>query len=357
MQVRYQYEFVRSKRFERLIMAVSLSFRFYELPLRHPFTISRYTVTIQKTVVVTISDGTYSGYGEATVNPYYHSTAERLTQTLSAIQAKVDFNSGWHPQEMWKIVNPIAGEDYFALCAVDMAYWDFYAKQQQRTVREFFSDEKATTPLTSYTIAIDTIETMQQKIREMPWPVYKIKLGTAHDIEIVEHLRKITDAVFRVDANAAWTADQAIDYSKTLANLNVEFIEQPLKADDVAGMKKVKAHSVLPVLADESCQREADVKLCCELFHGINIKLMKCGGITPALRMIESARKNGVLIMAGCMTESTVGISGLVQIAPLLDYLDADGALLLADDLAHGVRFDFGKITYPETFGTGAVLY
>lgn len=337
-------------------MAVTLSFNFYALPLRHPFTISRYTVTVQKTVVVTISDSDYSGYGEATVNPYYQSTVERLTQTLSAIQSAIDFNAGLHPKQMWEQLKPLVGEDYFALCAVDMAYWDFYAKKHHGTVRHFFSDAKARTPLTSYTIAIDTIEVMQQKILEMPWPIYKIKLGTEHDIEIIEKLRSVTNAVFRVDANAAWNAEKTIAYSKTLKNLNVEFIEQPLKADDIEGMKKVKQHCVLPVIADESCQREADVNLCCEWFDGINIKLMKCGGITPALRMIETARKNGALIMAGCMTESTVGISGLVQIAPLLDYLDADGALLLASDIADGVTFDFGQIRYAEHFGTGAIL-
>jgi L-Ala-D/L-Glu epimerase len=335
---------------------VQLSFRFYELPLRHPFTISRYTVTIQKTVVVTIVDGDCSGYGEATVNPYYHSTVERLTQTLSKIQSAIDFNSGLHPKQMWEQLKPLAGEDYFALCAVDMAYWDFYAKKQGLTVRHFFSDGNAPTPLTSYTIAIDAIEVMQQKILEMPWPIYKIKLGTEQDIEIVEKLRSVTDAVFRVDANAAWTAEKTIAYSKILENLNVEFIEQPLKADDIEGMKKVKQHCVLPVIADESCQREADVNLCCELFDGINIKLMKCGGITPALRMIETARKRGASIMAGCMTESTIGISGLVQIAPLLDYLDADGALLLASDIADGVSFNFGQIQYADRLGTGGIL-
>lgn len=334
-------------------MAVTLSFRFYDLPLRHPFTISRYTVTIQKTVVVCLSDGTISGYGEATVNPYYHSTVERLTESLSSIQSIIDFNFALHPKELWQQIAPLVPKDYFALCAVDMAYWDFYAKKRQTTVRSFFSMPEAQMPLTSYTIAIDTIEVMQQKILEMPWPIYKIKLGRGDDIETVKRLRQVTNALFRIDANAAWTAEQTIEYSKILKELNVEFIEQPLKADDLEGMKKVNAQSVLPVIADESCQREEDVELCCELFHGINIKLMKCGGITPALRMIEIARKKQVSIMAGCMTESTVGISGLVQIAPLLDYLDADGALLLASDIADGVTFDFGKIRYPETFGSG----
>lgn len=337
-------------------MALNLSFQFYELPLEHPFTISRYTVTVQKTVVVTISEGEISGYGEATVNPYYHSTGERLTKSLRKIKPLIESLSELYPTELWKIISPNFTDDYFALCAIDMAYWDFYARKHQKTVRSYFSDTTAT-PLTSYTIAIDSIEMMQQKILEKPWPVYKIKLGTSDDLKIVESLRKITDAVFRVDANAAWTAEQTISYSKTLKSLNVEFIEQPLKANDFKGMIKVKEQSFLPVIADESCQREEDVLNCSKLFHGINIKLMKCGGITPALHMIETARQNGLSIMAGCMTESTVGISGLVQIAPLLDYIDADGALLLAKDIADGVSFDFGKIDYANGFGTGVQLY
>jgi len=339
--------------FGAFFMAATFSFQFYDLPLRHPFTISRYTVTVQKTVVVCISNGVYSGYGEATVNPYYNSTVEKLTASLLKLQKTVDFSSHLHPKEMWQQLAPLVPDDYFALCAVDMAYWDFYAQQNKTKLRRYWSDTDGITPLTSYTIAIDTISIMKQKIIEMPWPIYKIKLGTAHDIEIVRSLRKVTDAVFRVDANCAWTADETIAYAKILEELNVEFIEQPLKADDIVGMKKVRSHSVLPVVADESCQREEDAALCCDLFHGINIKLMKCGGITPALRMIDSARKFGVSIMIGCMTESTVGISGLVQLAPLLDYLDADGALLLSADIADGAKFDFGKICYPEASGCG----
>lgn len=338
-------------------MSLSLTFQFYDLPLEHPFTISRYTVNIQKTVVVCISDGIYSGYGEATANPYYHSTQERLTASLQLAKPIVEVNATLHPKALWKQLSPILREDYFALCAVDIAYWDFYARKHRQTLRSFWSNETAQTPLTSYTIAIDSLAMMQQKIIEKPWPIYKIKLGMPNDIETVKHLRKITDAVFRIDANCAWTAVQTVENAKILKELNVEFIEQPLKADDVEGMQFVKQHSVLPIIADESCQREEDVESCAEIFHGINIKLMKCGGITPALRMIEAARKKGLLLMAGCMTESTVGISGLCQIASLLDYLDSDGALLLHQDIADGVAFDFGKINYPKAFGTGVKMH
>ena len=334
-------------------MATTLSYQFYDLPLKHPFTISRYTVNIQKTVIVCISDGTISGFGEATVNPYYHSTVEKLTESLSKIQQNTNLNFDLHPKDFWQQIAPLLQDDYFALCAVDLAYWDFYAQKNKKTVRSFWADANAKTPLTSYTIGIDAIEIMQQKIVEMPWPIYKIKLGTNHDIQIIEKLRKTTDALFRIDANCAWNANQTIENSKILKELNVEFIEQPLPASDYEGMKLVKEQSVLPIIADESCQREEDVLLCKNYFHGINIKLMKCGGITPALRMIETARKNNLKIMAGCMTESSVGISGLAQIAPLLDYLDADGALLLSQDIAAGVHFNFGEIDYPDTSGSG----
>ncbi len=338
-------------------MKITLSFQFYELPLQHPFTISRYTVNTQKTVIVCISDGIDSGYGEATVNPYYHSTQERLTASLLKIKPIVDASHFMHPSELWQQLSKLVPDDYFALCAVDIAYWDFYARKNGKTLRSYWSNENAKTPLTSYTIAIDSLEVMQQKIIEKPWPIYKIKLGMPDDIEILKQLREITDAVFRIDANCGWTADQAIENSKILKDLNVEFIEQPLKAEDIEGMKRVKKCSVLPVIADESCQREQDVESCSAIFDGINIKLMKCGGITPALRMIESAKEKGLLLMAGCMTESTVGISGLCQIASLLDYLDADGALLLSRDIADGVHFNFGEISYPKTNGTGVKLH
>jgi L-alanine-DL-glutamate epimerase-like enolase superfamily enzyme len=337
-------------------MGLTLSFQFFDLPLKHPFTISRYTVTIQKTVIVSISDGINSGYGEATVNPYYHSTTERLAASLLKVKPFVDSAIELHPTELWQQLSSIIQDDYFALCAVDIAYWDYYSKTHSQMLRSFWSNEGDVTPLTSYTIGIDSLEMMQQKIIEKPWPIYKIKLGTADDLFIVESLRKITDATFRIDANCAWTSQQTIDNAKILKELNVEFIEQPLKAEDVVGMKRVRKQSVLPIIADESCQREADVEACSEIFHGINIKLMKCGGITPGLRMISKAKDLGLLLMAGCMTESTVGISGLCQIAPLLTYLDADGALLLNDDIARGVVFNFGQIVYSKDFGIGVKM-
>lgn len=340
--------------FTKKQMPLSLSFQLASLPLRHKFEISRYSVSVQETVVAIVSDGEISGYGEATANPYYNATSEKLASSILKAMPIVACANGAHPEMLWPKLKAALGDDYFALCAIDVAYWDYYARKQQRTLRSFWSDGSAKLPLTSYTIGIAGIDQMKAKILEFPWPIYKIKLGTQNDMKIVETLRKCTDSVFRVDANAAWSAQQAIGYSEILKSMGVEFIEQPLAASDVEGMERVKSESHLPCIADETCQREEDVSACSKQFHGINIKLMKCGGITPALRMIKQARELDLSVMAGCMTESTFGISALAQLAPLLDYIDSDGALLLASDIASGVSFENGGIVFSENVGSGA---
>jgi L-alanine-DL-glutamate epimerase-like enolase superfamily enzyme len=170
----------------------------------------------------------------------------------------------------------------------------------------------------------------------------------------VKALRHNTNSVFRIDANCAWTLKETLEKAEVLKILNVEFIEQPLKADDWVGMRILKEKSALPIIADESCQRLEDVETCAEAFNGINIKLMKCGGITPALKMIKKARAYNLKVMAGCMTESSIGISNLVQLAPLLDFIDADGAMLLKEDLAKGVHFIDGNIVFSKSLGSGA---
>lgn len=338
-------------------MKLTITVQSFELPLKNPFTISRYTVTVQKTVVVSISDGNYTGYGEATVNPYYNSTIESLKASARSVTSILEAVEGnLHPTELWKLLALKLQDNYFALCAIDCAYWDLYAKQQQKTLRSYWSENDLNLPKTNFTIGIDTIDVMKSKIQETPWPIYKIKLGTKNDLEIIQELRKVTNSAFRVDANCAWTVEETLKNAEILKKLNVEFIEQPLQADNWEGMKTLKQESVLPIIADESCQKLTDVKNCAEVFHGINIKLMKCGGITPALQMIQIAKAKQLKIMAGCMTESSIGISNLVQLAPLLDYIDADGAMLLQNDIATGVTFTNGEIIYANKNGSGAIL-
>jgi L-alanine-DL-glutamate epimerase-like enolase superfamily enzyme len=186
--------------------------------------------------------------------------------------------------------------------------------------------------------------------------VYKIKLGTADDLGIIRELRRHTDALFRVDANCGWTAEQTIAFAPVFKQMNVEFIEQPLPPEDVEGARRAFEGSALPLVADENCITEEDVDRCAGRFHGINIKLVKCGGLAAARRMVTRARALGLSVMAGCMTESTVGISTLAQLLPLLDYVDMDGAVLLAEDIATGVRLERGRCIYPEVNGTGVTL-
>ena len=244
----------------------------------------------------------------------------------------------------------------FALCAIDMAYNDLYARKKGKKLYELWGYDTGDNPLTDYTIGIDTVDNMVAKLREMPWPIYKIKLGTKEDIRIIKELRKHTKSIFRVDANCGWTVDETINNSIVLKNLGVEFIEQPLKADDWDGHKEVFLHSELPVIADESCQVEEDVAKCHTYFHGVNVKLVKCGGLTSARRMLVHARKLHMHTMVGCMTESSVGISAIAHLLPLLDYVDMDGALLLSKDIAKGVTIIDGVTHYSDLKGTGVTL-
>ncbi len=336
---------------------LKLTFHEFELPLRHVFAISRDATKVQPTLIVELSDGVHRGFGEATTNRYYGVTLERMKASLETVRSRVESVTDVDPPKLWAEVAPHLADDPFALCALDQAAYDLWGKQQGAPVYKLWGLSTDRLPQSNFTIGIDTIETMVSKLLEMPgWPIYKIKLGTMHDLDIVRELREHTDAVFRVDANCGWTVDEAIANSRELARLNVEFIEQPLPASDWTGAKRVYDKSALPIVADESCIAEADVDRCQGHFHGVNVKLVKCGGLTPARRMIARAKKLGMTAMVGCMTESTVGISAIAQLLPLLDYVDMDGAALLAKDIATGVVVDRGTCHYPNVNGTGAAL-
>lgn len=329
----------------------------YKLQLKHTFTISRESYDFQPSLIVELSENGISGFGEATSNPYYKMTVESMTEKINSHLEIITSLSEETPENFWKKLQPFFADNMFALCALDMAFNDLYAKKQQQKLYEVWGYDIANNPMTDYTIGIDTIEKMVEKMKELPWPIYKIKLGTKNDIAIVTELRKHTDAIFRIDANCGWTADEAIENSKKLKDLGVEFLEQPLKADDFEGAKKLYEHSALPIIADESCIVESDVEKCAGLFHGINVKLTKCGGLTPGRRMLLKAKELGMKTMVGCMTESTVGISAIAHLLPLLDYVDMDGGLLLKEDIANGITIKNGVVSYADAFGTGVSLF
>jgi L-alanine-DL-glutamate epimerase-like enolase superfamily enzyme len=339
---------------------MQLKYQKFDLPLKHVFTISRGSVSVQETLIVQLAaDGKY-GYGEATTNSFYGATIPNMTSVIDSVRSIVEGGSLDGPLQLIdQISRKLPKERYakFALNAIDQAVHDLWGKLRGAPVYRMWGLTVDKIPMSDYTLGIDTPEKMVAKMNEMPgWPVYKIKLGTADDLGIVRELRKHTDALFRVDANCGWTAEQTIEFAPAMKELGVEFIEQPLPPENVDGARKAFEKSVLPLIADENCVLEEDVDKCVGKFHGINIKLVKCGGLATGRRMAARARELGLKVMAGCMTESTVGISALAQMLPLLDYVDMDGAVLIAKDIATGVRLDRGKCIYPSVHGTGVEL-
>jgi L-alanine-DL-glutamate epimerase-like enolase superfamily enzyme len=331
--------------------------RTFNLQLKHTFTISRLSYTMQPSLIVELQSDGYSGFGEATSNAYYNTTVDSMKNNLEAIIPFIESVTNDTPEEFWYKVQPLLKDDLFALCALDIAYNDLYARKKQKKLYELWGYSIDNNPKTDYTIGIDSIEKMVSKMKELPWPIYKIKLGTKEDLAIVTELRKHTNAVFRIDANCGWTVPETINNAIELKKLGVEFLEQPLKADHWEGHATVFKNSVLPIMADESCIIEEDVAKCHNHFHGVNIKLGKCGGLTPARRMIAQAKKLGMKTMVGCMTESTVGISAIAHLLPELDFVDMDGPLLLAEDIATGITISDGIIKYSHFNGTGVTLY
>lgn len=318
---------------------MQVSFKSHNLKFKYPFGISRGTKTHQPTLLVGLQHFGHIGYGEAPAISYYHIPVEKMIEDLKRKKVFVEKFAFTDPERYWHYLHHLFPLNSFLVCALDIAGWDLYGKMKNKPLKAFWPVENPQQPKTNYTIGIDTIEKMVEKLKENPWPVYKIKLGTENDIAIMEQLRKHTTAVFRIDANAAWKAEEALEKINVFKEMGVEFIEQPLAKDDWEGMKLLFNKSPLPLIADESCVAEQDVDKCLHHFHGINIKLTKCSGITPALRMIKKGRELGMKIMVGSMNESMVGSAAIAHLMPQIDYVDIDGPLLLEEDLATGLTY------------------
>jgi L-alanine-DL-glutamate epimerase-like enolase superfamily enzyme len=335
---------------------MKIKYRPYNLRFKHPFGISRGTKTHQPTLIVELEHFGMKGYGEAPEIDYYYIPVSKMIQDLESKRSFLEKFSFTDPERFWHYCHHLFPANSFLVCALDIAGWDLYGKIMRKKLFDLWGLDISKNPLTDYTIGIDTIEVMINKMKEMPWPVYKIKLGTKNDVEIITELRKHTSSVFTVDANAAWQADEALEKIIAFKDLGVEFIEQPLAKDDWEGMKFLFQKSPLPLIADESCVGEADVEKCFQHFHGINIKLTKCGGLTPAKRMITKARELKMKVMVGSMNEGNIGTSAAAQLLPLLDYADMDGTLLLAEDIGSGLTVTDGKIIYGQENGIGVTV-
>jgi L-alanine-DL-glutamate epimerase-like enolase superfamily enzyme len=332
---------------------MKLNCRSFNLPFRYPFTISRGTKTHQSTLIVELEHFGLKGYGEAPAITYYNIAVEQMIAELKAKKTFVEKFAFTEPDRYWHYLHHLFPHNPFLVCALDIAAWDLYGKMRGKKLYELWKLDISNNPLTDYTIGIDTIDKMLEKMKEKPWPVYKIKMGTENDIEMVKALRQHTGSILRVDANAGWTLDEAMKKIPLLKVLGVELVEQPLDRNDWEGMKILYEKSPLPLFADESCALENEVEKCHGFFHGINIKLTKCSGITPARRMIAKARELGMQVMMGCMNETSIGTAAMAHLLPLIDYADMDGPLLLAEDLAAGITYDYGKILYSELPGFG----
>ncbi len=335
---------------------MKIKYRSYNLRFKYPFTISRGTKTHQPTLIVELEHFGIKGYGEAPAITYYNIPVEKMIEDLERKKTFIEKFSFTEPERFWHYCHHLFPNNSFLVCALDMAGWDLYGKMKRKKLYQLWGLDISKIPSTDFTIGIDSIEVMVDKMKETPWPIYKIKLGTEYDIAIITELRKHTTSVIRIDANAAWKAGEALEKIKAFKQLGVEFIEQPLAKDDWEGMKFLFERSPLPLFADESCVVESDVEKCYKHFQGINIKLTKCSGVTPARRMIAKARELDMQVMIGSMNESTIGTSAVAHLLPLLDHVDMDGPLLLAEDVGEGIKFNNGEIIYAEGNGTGVII-
>ncbi len=337
---------------------MKLEIQVLDSPLARPFTISRGTITSQRTVIVRLELLGVVGYGEVNENDYYGHKVESIVASLKSVNREVESCSLASGDQLWKELNETLAGDLFALSALDMAAHDLFSKSAGQCCWETLGLSWGSPPPSSWTLSVGTPSQVVREFQLNPgWGIYKVKLGTSQDLEVIAALRGHTDALIRVDANCAWSSRETVEKSEALSQLGVEFIEQPLPANAPPSEHKwVREESALPIIADESCCVPADIERCAELFHGVNIKLCKCGGLTPAVQMLQEARSLGLRTMVGCMVESSIGISAATQLLPLLDYCDLDGALLLASDPAVGVTVEQGVVSRPRRAGCGGVL-
>ncbi|HEU5349384.1 MAG TPA: dipeptide epimerase, partial [Ktedonobacterales bacterium] len=324
-----------------------------DLALNVPFRISRSVQHVAHNVLVHIEDDGLSGIGEAAPNGFYGEKCESVLMALSYFADHLGEDATLIEDISANLGRVMRGNTS-ARAAIDMALYDLMGQRLGVPIYQLLGLNPARTPVTSFTIGLDTSAEMARKARLAgEFPVLKIKLGTPDDLEIIRAIRDATNVRLRVDANAAWTPKQAIKKINELEAFDIEFVEQPVAPGDLEGLRLVREHTNLPIFADESCVTLDDVPRMAGRVDGINIKLMKCGGISQALKMIAAARAHHLQIMLGCMVESSVAITAAAQISPLVDYADLDGALLVANDPFDGVKIERGKLVLSERPGLG----
>ncbi|WP_122088841.1 dipeptide epimerase [Halalkalicoccus subterraneus] len=341
-------------------MSLETGFERVILPLEFPFTISRGTTEETENVIVRVSDGRDEGIGGAAPSAHYGETVDTVEAVLPTLLETVEGVGDPHQLErIERRMRERVNLNPAARCAVSIALHDLVAKRLGLPLYRCWGLDPEDLPETSYTIGIDDVESMRGKTAtacERGYSTLKVKLGTERDEEIIETVRdEAPEATIRVDANEAWSPREAVRKIEALAEFGVEFVEQPVPAENPEGMAFVRERSALPIAADESCVTLSDIPQVAEIADIANVKLMKCGSLREARAMFAAARAHGLETMLGCMTESNASIAAACHLAPLLDYADLDGSLLLADDPYEGVSLPEGGIDLASVErGTGA---
>ena len=340
-----------------------LASRIIRLKLKHTWTISRASVDDHENIFVYLEHEGLTGIGEASFSRRYGETPESLQNFIETAKPILAKANPLHVVEITEAVQQLHTGQSSAKAAIDMALMDWIGKKFGVPLFQWWGLNPIRTPLSSFTIGIDTPEMMQRKIREAEeFPILKIKVGTQQDEEIMRAVREVTDKPLRVDANEGWkTKEEALEKIYWLASFkNIEFVEQPMPAnrlDDVRWLRQQlqQRNIAMPLFADEDSKTARDLPALAGVYDGINIKLMKSGGLQEALRMIHLARALDLKIMLGCMIESSVAITAAAHLAPLVDHADLDGHLLISNDPFVGVQMQNGRMTLPEAPGLGVV--
>ena len=324
---------------------------------RTPFVIARGGASEWRLVWVrVIDDDGAEGWGEAAPSRFYGETTETVIAALDRLAVVLDDANAWSLEAIEAAMHTVLRFNAAAKSAVSVALHDLAAKRLGVPLYRMLGLDPARAPKSSFTIPITTDDDgLHRALHDAaPYPVLKVKLGGPRDADTIAGVRGAApDKVIRVDANAAWTPKHALHMIDVLLDYDVEFVEQPVAAHDIAGLRFVRERSPLPIIADESCLVATDIPRLAGAVDGINLKLAKCGGLREAMRIIATARAHDMSVMAGCMVETSLGISGVAHLASLLDYADLDGAALLAHDPFEGATIAGGEIVLPNAPGLG----
>jgi L-alanine-DL-glutamate epimerase-like enolase superfamily enzyme len=333
---------------------LNLSYRTYELQLRHTFTVSGFSRNTTPVVLTEIEYEGFTGFGEASMPPYLGESQESVITFLKKVDLG-QFKDPFLMDDILEYVDSVDEGNRAAKACIDIALHDLMGKMVDQPLYKLWGLNPRDTPITSFTIGIDTPEVVKLKTEEAArFKVLKVKLGGGNDREMIETVRSVTDVPIYVDVNQGWKDKQkALDMVHWLKEQGIEFVEQPLPKTQVDDMAWLTERSPLPIIADEAFQRLADVAAFKGIYSGINIKLMKSTGLREAHKMITVARALDMRVMIGCMTETSCAVSAAAQLSPLVDWADLDGNLLISNDIYEGVKVIDGKVTLNELPGIG----